>query len=712
MKKVFFILLIPFLVLTINADGSALKRPNQGPGEVAIMTSAIDYTQIRLVDVLIKSLRKFGGEYSTIPVYVVVPEKANFPCDTLKNKKIILQKIEVNKKIAQYPFAFKALAAAKVEETAGKEFNTLIWFDPGVVVLGELDDLDLGKAKSSAVLRTVSLNNNIGLTRKDSLNEYWGRIYRETGLKFEDVPFMTTIVDRVEARAYINCQVYSVSPKLGLLKKWANLLEKLIMDEEYQTKACSGFWSKVFLHQAVFSGLVMADIPLEKIHKMPLKSNYPVNHVKQMDPADVIEKLNDVNVAVFDERWARDPNWMDTIKMDEPLKKWFFKTYLEYIKLSDNLYRIEGSCNSYLVTTREGSVLIDPNGASFSSQWFKKIMKKYPLKVILITHAHKDHWDNMKVWKTSDKIKIIAQREFLNYIKYKDRLSGFFARRNAIWRRKPIPEGEAPPQQTKIEPNFFFADSYKFELGGTHFELYHTPGECPDHTTIWIPELEAVFVGDNYYAYFINNATFRGTTVRPMLGYMNAIKKALDFKPKFFLPGHDKPIIGKDHIKNKVTKFYNTLEYIHNETVKGMNRGKDVYTLMQQIKLPSEYQIAPFYGKVSWTVRGIYNEYASWFDENPATMYSLPSSSVYSDIVKLTGGADKILKIAGEYLIKKEYVKTLHLTQIVLTDEPENKKANEIRLKALKGLKAGTYNYIERIWLDYGIRSADVNKKK
>jgi hypothetical protein len=43
---------------------------------------------------------------------------------------------------------------------------------------------------------------------------------------------------------------------------------------------------------------------------------------------------------------------------------------------------------------------------------------------------------------------------------------------------------------------------------------------------------------------------------------------------------------------------------------------------------------------------------------------------------------------------------------VVLASNPDHQQANEIRLKALESLKSRTFNYIERIWLDYGIRIA------
>ena len=701
MKKCHLTLLV--IILFGIGAGPLLSNENH-PSRVAVMTSAINWNQAKLVKTMVDSIRKFGGGYADCPVFVAYPATEKSIPEKLLQKGVFPKIVDVAEEIARYPFAFKAFAAAHFESIAGDKFDTLIWLDPGVLVLGELGELDLEKQDVSAVLRTVSLNNNIGLTRESTLNEYWGRIYRETGLKYEEVPYLKTIVDRVDAKAYINCQVYSISPKNGILNKWAVLLKKLILDEKYQNKTCSGFLSRVFLHQAVFSGLVMAEIPSDKIKKMPLTSNYPVNHVKQMDAADTIDTLDDINVVVFDERWARDPNWMNGLKMGEPLRKWLFDAYLEFIKISDEIYRVEGSSVSYLVITREGSVMIDPGGAVRSPVWFQKVLERHPLKAMIITHSHRDHWEGMNIWRTDNDIKVIAQRKFLDYQAYKKRLSGFFARRNLVWGYKPINESDESSEENLEIPNFFFVDNYDFELGGIHFQLAHTPGECPDHSTVWIPELEAVFVGDNYYKYFINNSTFRGTTTRPMLGYIRAIKRALDFNPKLFLPGHDSPIIGKNNVKKEVTMFYNTLKYIHDETVKGMNQGKDVFTLMKEIRLPSELKIAPYFGKLAWTIRGIFHEYAGWFDEDPASMYTVPISGVYSDIVELAGGEAKIVDRASAYLKEGSHIKVLHLTKIVLGTNPGHHEANRVRLEALKKLRASTYNYIERIWLDYGIR--------
>ncbi len=82
-----------------------------------------------------------------------------------------------------------------------------------------------------------------------------------------------------------------------------------------------------------------------------------------------------------------------------------------------------------------------------------------------------------------------------------------------------------------------------------------------------------------------------------------------------------------------------------------MNDGKDVTTLMREIKLPPALDVGESYGKLSWSVRGIYEGYVGWFDGNVSTMFGAPSQA-YGDIVTLAGGPDAVaaraLALAGD----------------------------------------------------------------
>ena len=157
----------------------------------------------------------------------------------------------------------------------------------------------------------------------------------------------------------------------------------------------------------------------------------------------------------------------------------------------------------------------------------------------------------------------------------------------------------------------------------------------------------------------------------------------LALKPDIVLNGHGQPIVGNQEITRLLGRYRDAIQYVHDEVVKGMNSGKDVYTLMQEIKLPASYNLSESFGKVSWSVRGIYDGYAGWYDMNPATMYETPASAVYPDLVKLAGGPDPLVRAALEKLDAGKPVEALHLTDVVLAGDPVNRGALGARLEAL-----------------------------
>src|SRR5438105_8234885 len=170
---------------------------------------------------------------------------------------------------------------------------------------------------------------------------------------------------------------------------------------------------------------------------------------------------------------------------------------------------------------------------------------------------------------------------------------------------------------------------------------------------------------------------------------------------------HVQAIHGNAEITLRLTSYRDAIQYVHDETVKGMNAGKDVWTLMREIKLPSALDVGESYGKLSWSVRGIYEGYAGYFDLNPATIYELPPSSVYPDIVKLAGGPDTIVKLAAERIQSDQLVEALHLTDIALAADANHRGALEARIKALEALRVRCRNSNERGWLDYSINETN-----
>lgn len=385
------------------------------------------------------------------------------------------------------------------------------------------------------------------------------------------------------------------------------------------------------------------------------------------------------------------------------------------VKIRDGVYMAPSSGNVYMVTTPAGNVIVDTATAELAPQAKKALIAESsgPVKWIILTHGHADHTGGIPLWKEAGS-QIVAQRNYVEFVNYTERLAGFFAPRNAAQFNIPVPEVGpwAGNNAGKIEANVLFDDTYEFTLGNVRFELLSTPGETPDHLTAWIPGYKIAFIGDNYDAAgipgpvsFPNLYTLRGTKPRWALDYIDSLNKVLALKPEIVLQGHGDPIVGNKEITQRLTRFRDAIQYVHDETVKGMNSGKDVYTLMREIRLPANLEMEESFGKLTWSIRGIYDGYAGWFDMNPTTMYEWPASTVYPDLVKLAGGPEPLVRLALEKFDGGKPVEALHLTDIVLAYDAKNRAALTARLKVLQHLREQSQNYIEASWLEYGIRT-------
>ena len=60
---------------------------------------------------------------------------------------------------------------------------------------------------------------------------------------------------------------------------------------------------------------------------------------------------------------------------------------------------------------------------------------------------------------------------------------------------------------------------------------------------------------------------------------------------------------------------------------------------------------------------------------------------MYPDLVKLAGGPDRVTQLALEKLQAGKPVEALHLTDVVLASDPNNRAALNARLKALDYLR-------------------------
>ena len=714
MNKIFAYLTVLIILIHAGAGGALAGEP--GKASLAFVTYIQWDYQEYIAAILVNSIRRWGGAYADCPIYVVLadPERTGF---RLKDKNLIFVPLTISDPVRSFTLAAKAFAAAKVEEMTSGKVGSLVWLDPGTIILRPPEEYDL-KAGSAAAVAPVHFINT-GQAETEAIDAYWEPIYKRCGLDLKKLFSVETFVDGKRVRAWLNCGMFSVRPERGLFREWATILDEFINDKEYQRLAITDRIHRTFLHQAVISTLIVSRLERREIHMLPRGYNYPLfchgldfttvtGDIYKIPPHKRARTLNELTSVFIESLFDEHADWVKFIPpADEPLKSWLINEYENSLKVVDRIYREENSCNSYLVLTDDGSVLVDPGGAASPESALRRLARKSPVQAILLTHSHHDHIEGIAGWTKDEDIPVIAQRKIMEFIDHNNRLRGFDSRRLAIQSGTPLPQGAAEKATTPMPATFLFDKSHSAAYGGIHFESFHTGGETPDQSVIWIPELKAVFTGDNYYSSFPNLSTLRGSPARPALEYIKALDKALSLEPEVLLPGHGEPLLGWDNIRRKLTKYRDAVRYVHDAVVKGMNEGKDARTLAQEIALPGEIEIPQAFGRVSWAVRGIFDAYAGWFDENPSSMYKLPPSSIDSELVRLCGGADVLARRALELAQNGDEVRALHMTDVVLAVDPKHKPALEARLSALKSLLAKSGNSIEANWLRYGIHAAE-----
>jgi len=165
----------------------------------------------------------------------------------------------------------------------------------------------------------------------------------------------------------------------------------------------------------------------------------------------------------------------------------------EATRVGEGIYLSEDVSSSYLVTTREGNVVINTGlkGGPRHKAFYAKVSAA-PLKFIILTQSHIDHIGGIAALREPD-TEIIAQKHIHAQLWYQSKLQPFFTRRtHQLWRRFV---GDLDGLRD-VKPDVLFDDSYAFELGGRRFELYAAPwGETEDSCIVWLPQDRTLFVG-------------------------------------------------------------------------------------------------------------------------------------------------------------------------------------------------------------------------
>jgi alkyl sulfatase BDS1-like metallo-beta-lactamase superfamily hydrolase len=238
-----------------------------------------------------------------------------------------------------------------------------------------------------------------------------------------------------------------------------------------------------------------------------------------------------------------------------------------------------------------------------------------------------------------------------------------------------------------IKPDITFKDNLEITISGVEIQLFHAPGESNDQLFVWLPKHKALMPGDNIYKTFPNLYTIRGTTHRDVKGWIDSIDHMKTFNAEYLFPSHTKPIVGKNEINDVLTIYRDAIQYIHDQTVRLINKGLYPDQIAELIKLPEHIAKSPylyeFYGTVRWSVKSIFNGYLGWFNGNPSELDPLSRKERAIRISKLAGGDQMLLEQLYSAVKKEDMQWALELSDHLITLDYFVDEVKDLRKKAL-----------------------------
>ncbi|MCA3710042.1 MAG: hypothetical protein INF02_09595, partial [Phenylobacterium sp.] len=200
----------------------------------------------------------------------------------------------------------------------------------------------------------------------------------------------------------------------------------------------------------------------------------------------------------------------------------------------------------------------------------------------------------------------------------------------------------APFTPGYVPPTEFFRGGERLNLAGLTVEVHHAPSDADDSVTFWFPELSTC-VQNLVWPTLFNIFAIRGEAYRDPEVLLEGIDHILSLGAEHLVGTHGPPISGAAGIAARVTRYRDSIQFLWDQTVRGLNRGRTADALAHEVRLPAacddDYLTSEFYGVAEHHVRQIAAGLRGWFDGEPGKLFVLPPAERAQRLVEGFGGA-------------------------------------------------------------------------
>jgi len=264
------------------------------------------------------------------------------------------------------------------------------------------------------------------------------------------------------------------------------------------------------------------------------------------------------------------------------LPLWGFEYNLYPQKITEGVYCFFGKLkpiekqnagnvvNSCFVQTKEGFVVIDSGPTySYAAQAYEQMQKiaTLPVKYVINTHIHDDHWLGNSFYKSKDAL-LIGPRTYEENI-----VVGMETRIQRILGKELFGKTKIVNLDTIVDNNLTLTlGKEKFEIKQIE-DVAHTKGDL----VVYVPSKQSVFVGDLVFS-------GRLTSLRDgsILGSLSALDKIDAYHAKHIIGGH-----GYVTDANASKEFRAYLLEIKREVLKAIDEDVGMEEIVKKVSMPA-----------------------------------------------------------------------------------------------------------------------------
>ena len=379
-------------------------------------------------------------------------------------------------------------------------------------------------------------------------------------------------------------------------------------------------------------------------------------------------------------------------------------------QVSDRIWQVRGFdlANITFVKGDTGWIVIDTLGSAETAKAALDLVNEKvgarPIKAIVYTHAHTDHFGGAGGLVTaaeakSGKVRVLAPRGFLAAAVGENVIAGPAMQRRAAYQfGVPLPKSPLGQVNAGIGPALATGTSALIPptqevdetgrpvvIDGVKMIWQLTPGtESPAEMNIDFPDWKIVDLAENANATQHNILTPRGAVVRDAKVWADNLTRSLDLygASDILITSHGWPRFGKPEIADYIAKHRDAYAYLHDQSVRLMNEGLTGDEIAATIKLPAaleqQWYDRPYYGSLSFNARAVYQFYMGWYDANPVNLSPSPPADTGRRYVEAMGGAEKVRGLAQTAFDKGDYAWAAELLNHVVMSDAGDAAAREM----------------------------------